>query len=164
MGRIGKVLGWVTAAVAGVVKNDTGGGALFESELYSGGAGTDAPPLATDFVLTIETQGTGHTAVAGVADGSNASIAAAGERRTYARDAGGVIKVTLHMKADGSAKLFNDSGAIELKPDGSVDINGAVISAIGEITSASGIGMDTHIHPQGADSAGHSEQDTGVAQ
>jgi len=164
MGRIGKVLGWVTATVSGVVKNNPGGGALVESIYYAAGTGVDSPPLPTDFVATFEAQGTGRTVAVGSVDGVNPSIAAPGERRIYARDGAGGIKVELYMKADGSAILSNAAGAIELKADGSVDINGAVISPTGEITSSAGIGMDTHVHPQGSDSAGDSEQDTGVAQ
>lgn len=164
MGRIGKILGWTVAKIGGTVKNNPGGGAIVDSEYYAAGAGVDAPPLETDFVAVIEVQGTGRTVAVGSLDGANASIAEMGEMRVYARDAAGAIKATLHMKGDGSAKLFNDAGAIELKSDGSVDINGATISVAGEITSAAGIGMDSHIHPQGSDSGGDAEQDTGVAQ
>ena len=56
---------------------------------------------------------------------------------------------------------FLDSG-INIKSTGDININGLKISPSGQLTFANGVVADTHIHSQGSDSHGDSEQDTGV--
>jgi hypothetical protein len=82
----------------------------------------------------------------GYLDPKNEQKAAAGEKRIYSRDGGGNTVVELWLKADGSALLSNGTGAIELKPDGEIDLNGATITPEGDIISKSGISLDNHTH------------------
>lgn len=50
------------------------------------------------------------------------------------------------LKNDGSIFIENGSGHIRMAADGTVTINGAVISAAGNVTTAAGISLNTHIH------------------
>jgi hypothetical protein len=172
MGRIGKVLSWAAKALTGDVRHDVGGGSIHNSQLFSD-SGTDAPPLAEDYVYAGETQSRNRSAVVGSVDGKNASTAAPGERRTYARDAAGTIVVTLHMKADGTARLFNGNGYLELKPDGAIRManpqgdlelkpdgevaaNGAKITTDGDVVTADGVSLNGHKHLAGSELIGNS--------
>lgn len=56
---------------------------------------------------------------------------------------------------------FLDSG-MNIKTTGNININGLTIASDGTLTLANGVVMDTHIHSQGNDSNGNSEQDTGI--
>lgn len=56
---------------------------------------------------------------------------------------------------------FLDSG-MNIKSTGDININGLKISSSGTLTLANGVIVDTHIHSQGNDSDGNSEQDTGI--
>jgi hypothetical protein len=155
MGRIGKVLSWAVKALTGDVRHDVGGGSVHNSQLFSD-SGTDAPPMADDYVYAGETQSRNRSAVVGSVDGKNASEAAQGERRTYARDTAGAIVVTLHLKADGSARLFNENGYIELKANGEIEANGATITTGGDVVTAAGVSLDGHKHVAGSDLIGNS--------
>ena len=62
----------------------------------------------------------------------------------------------------GTSTLTNGSGTIQLLANGDVDINGVIITAAGTITTAAGIDLDTHVHPQGPDSASDTQVPTGV--
>lgn len=55
---------------------------------------------------------------------------------------------------------FTDTG-INIKTIGDVNINGMVIKKDGTIVTKDGVILDTHIHSQGSDSHGDTEQDTG---
>ena len=118
MGRIGTVLSWAARALSGYVKYDPGGGAIRQGLRFSD-SGVDAPPLAQDSVYAAATQSKGRTAAVGFIDTKNASTAAPGERRTYARSASGVPTITQHLQNDGTASLTNDAGSITLGADGS---------------------------------------------
>jgi hypothetical protein len=150
MGRIGKVLSWTVKALTGDVRHDVGGGSVHNSQLFSD-SGTDAPPMPADYVYAGETQSRNRSAVVGSVDGKNASEAVPGERRTYARDTAGTIVVTLHMKADGSARLFNGIGYIELKADGEVEANGAKITTDGDVVTAAGVSLNNHKNLAGSE-------------
>jgi hypothetical protein len=154
VGRIGKVLSWTVKALTGDVRHDVGGGSVHNSQLFSD-SGTDAPPLPEDYVYAGETQSRNRSAVVGSVDGRNASEAVPGERRTYARDTAGTIAVTLHMKADGSARLFNENGYIELKANGEVEANGAKITTGGDVVTAAGVSLDGHKHVAGSELIGN---------
>jgi hypothetical protein len=154
MGRIGKVLSWTVKALTGDVRHDVGGGSVHNSQLFSD-SGTDAPPMAEDYVYAGETQSRNRSAVVGSVDGKNASEADPGERRTYARDTAGAVVVTLHMKADGSARLFNGNGYIELKANGEVEANGAKITTGGDVVTAAGVSLDGHKHVAGSELIGN---------
>jgi len=161
VGRIGKVLQWVARTLTGDVRHDVGGGSLHNSQLFSD-SGTDAPPLTDDYVATVPTQSRNRSAVVGCVDGKNASEAQPGERRTYARDSSGEVAVTLHLKGDGSARLFNENGYIELKTDGVVEANGATITTDGDVVTAAGVSLNNHVHLAGTELLdGSSAQVTG---
>lgn len=150
MGRIGKVLSWVAKALTGDVRHDVGGGSVHNSQLFSD-SGTDAPPMAADYVYAGETQSRNRSAVVGSVDGKNASEATPGERRTYARDTAGAIVVTLHLKANGSARLFNGNGYIELKANGEIEANGAKITTDGDVVTADGVSLNNHKNLAGSE-------------
>lgn len=57
----------------------------------------------------------------------------------------------LHLKADGS---------VEMQSTGDATINGARITADGDVITAGGVSLANHVHAQGADSDGNSEVDT----
>lgn len=56
---------------------------------------------------------------------------------------------------------FKDSG-IDIKSTGDININGLVIKPNGQLVLVNGVVVDTHIHSQGNDSAGNTQQDTGA--
>lgn len=158
MGRIGRVISWLS----GAVKNDPGGGAVLTSELFEG-SGVDAPPLPGDSVMTVESQGTGFSVAVGIKSGL-ARVAAPGELRIFARSGVSNVVVSLYLKKDGSAVLTNGSGALTLEPGGSFNINGAIITTSGDVITAAGISLDNHVHPQDSDSDGNSQVNTGAGQ
>lgn len=68
----------------------------------------------------------------------------------------------LRFKSDKTIELTNGTGLITMNPNGDVNINGAIISATGEITNAAGVVLGIHTHAQGNDSNGDTEQETEV--
>lgn len=56
---------------------------------------------------------------------------------------------------------FLDSG-MNIKTTGDININGMTIKSDGTIITKGGVTLDTHIHSQGSDSHGDTEQDTGA--
>lgn len=56
---------------------------------------------------------------------------------------------------------FLDNG-INIKSTGDININGLVIKSDGTLVLANGVVVDTHVHSQGADSAGNTQVDTGM--
>lgn len=78
---------------------------------------------------------------------------------------------TFDVAADGTVSGDNGAGFFTLEAGGNVNINNVVITPAGAITTPVGITtpsavvngteVDAHDHPQGPDSAGNSEQDTG---
>lgn len=66
----------------------------------------------------------------------------------------------ISMEATGEIKLSNSAGYITILASGTVDINGFIIGLDGNVTTASGIGMNQHVHAQDNDSAGNTEIDT----
>lgn len=56
---------------------------------------------------------------------------------------------------------FLDNG-MNIKTTGDININGMTIKADGTIITKGGVTLDTHIHSQGSDSHGDTEQDTGA--
>ena len=164
MGWVAKVLSFTRVTRNGAklsdVKLDPGGGPNATGEHFAD-AGDDSYPLPTDYAAAISIPRGGGKAPVGYADPINEKKATAGETRKYGRDpATGLAVNEVWLKADSSVIIANALGAIELKADGSVDINGAVISPTGEITNAGGIVLGTHTHAQGNDSDGDSEAET----
>lgn len=164
MGSIAKLLSFTRVLRNGAklsdVKLDPGGGANLTAEHFAD-AGDDSHPLPGDYVATVGIPRDGGQAAVGYADTINDPKAAAGEKRIYGRDAStGAAVNEVWLKADGSVMIANSNGAIELKADGSVDINGAIISVAGEVTSATGRVLSTHVHAQGNDSASDTQVPT----
>ena len=184
MGRVGKILSFVRAAISSDVKVDRGGQDTRTPQHFSD-IGDDSFPLAGDFTQLVGQAGSGRDSVVGYVDPKNAQKAAAGEKRIYARDAdSGAEVIEMWLKNDGSAVVSNAEGELTLKPDGaikganaagafellangSINLNGVIISPTGVVTIPTslvlaGKEIAGHNHSQANDSAGNVEQDTGV--
>lgn len=180
MGRIAKIIQFVSGtsfeAAASDVKADVGGGDIVTAPHFCQ-PGDDGVPLPGDFAFFSETPRRGGFASVGYVDPKNPQTALAGERRIYARDAAGEQVCQVWVKSDGTVFADNDKGSytldpdgghtlqnangfIKLLPDGSVNINGYIISTDGNGTTANGVSQDGHKHAQGADSAGNTQQET----
>lgn len=166
---LGKLLSFIRGtrndAKLSDVKLDPGGGPNVTAEHFSA-PGDDSYPLAGDYVVNVSIQRSGGSAVVGYLDPKNDQKAAAGEKRIYARKADGSSVVELWLKNDGTAVLENANGSVRLSPNGDIevvgaaisitgdsititgttDINGATISTGGEVTTAGGVDLDTHVH------------------
>ena len=164
LGFIARVLSFTRTERNGAklsdVKLDPGGGPNITGEHFAD-AGDDSYPLPTDYAATISIPRDGGQVPVGYADPINTPKATEGDKRIYGRDpVTGLAVNEVWLKSDSSVIISNALGAIELKADGSVDINGAVISPTGEVTNASGKVLGTHTHSQGNDSDGDSEVET----
>ncbi len=157
MSRVAEVLAserTVDEGAHGVdVKCDPGGDTI-TAEHFSD-PGDDSQPLRGDFVALSDSSGSGCEAAVGFADVKNQGKAKPGEKRIYARDASGAVKVELWLKGDGSLVIDNGSGQVELASSGDVTINGVVIDASGNIQApgevtamAAGpaVKLSTHLH------------------
>lgn len=69
------------------------------------------------------------------------------------------VKITSPL-VEIDAPTTHITGAVQI--DGAVTTNSTIVS-VGDITGNS-ISLNNHVHPQGADSAGNTQQNTGVAQ
>lgn len=142
---------------------DPGGGQNVTAALFAA-SGDDSPPLRGDFVALEDSSGTGVEHVVGCADVRNAGTAANGEKRLFARDANGAVKIQLWLKGDGTLVIGHGNGSIEMAADGAVTINGLVIDPDGNVTTPGEIAADgevtamaaspgtsvkvsTHLHP-----------------
>lgn len=139
MGLIAKVLSYTRiadrfGAKVSDVKHDPGGGANETGEHFQA-ANQDAVPLPGDYLLTVSVQRTGGAVVAGFIDPKQEQTAEPGEYRAYARDADGAQVVQIHLKKDGTARMNNANGFIELQADGTVNINGFIIDTDGSAES-----------------------------
>jgi hypothetical protein len=104
------------------VKIDPGGGALLLVPLMLL-PGVDVRPMPGDYVATVSHPGgSGETAVA-YGDPENESLADYGEFRVYTRDGNKVVMSTFWLRKDGSVRMENDNGFIELATNGQVSIN-----------------------------------------
>ena len=121
MGGIGKLLSFVRQARNGANVSDTtvdpGGGPNLTAEHFAA-PGDDSHPLPDDFVLLLPVRQTGRAAAAGYLDPKNEQLAAAGERRLYARDGDGNRVATVWIKNTGEVLVENDNGSVKLRPDG----------------------------------------------
>lgn len=167
MGLIGELLSFARKTVNGVkssdVKVDPGGGAIITGSHFSA-PGDDSVPLKTDFAVTTPIPNSGGHAIVGYADPKNTPKAGEGEKRIYGRDSGGVVNeihlkndgsvlITnlianseIELKADGSVIITNSLGTFELKLNGEIDMNGATVTLLGDVISATGISLSTHTH------------------
>lgn len=138
-----------------IIHADTGGGDATRA-LLNRDPGDDSRPLPGDSVALVGAPGKGAEQVVGIADTANDAVAGAGEKRIYSRSGGGDVEAEIWLKADGSIVVTNKSGgSIRLEPSGSVDINGAVIDASGNISTPGDvtakdatvpISVSTHLH------------------
>lgn len=111
------------------VNIDTGGGANHTAEHF-GAPGDDSYPLTSDYVAAMETQETGGLAVVGYLDPINEAEALEGEKILYSRDPNTGAKIGwVHIKNDGSIRIENANGYIELTATGLLDINGQEFTA-----------------------------------
>lgn len=142
------------------VKCDPGGGDNVTAPHFAD-PGDDSRPLPGDYAALEDSAGSGAEQVTGYADVRNAGKAAAGEKRIYARDASGALKIELWLKGDGRLVITNSSGTVEMAANGDVTINGVVIDADGNITApgevtamaavpAESVTLSQHIHGTGA--------------
>ena len=150
MGFIGKLLSFTRITKGSVklsdVKLDPDGGSNITGEHYAD-PGDDSYPLSVDYVAAMGVRRNGGSVAVGYADPVNDPKAAEGEKRIYGRDPATGLNVNeVWLKADGSIIIANSLGAIELKADGSVDINGATITATGDVITALGRSLDLHVH------------------
>ena len=96
---------------------------------------------------------------------------------TLAPDGGTTVETpaaTFTAAASGSIKGENGGGVFELTPGGDFVVNGVTIGTDGSIDTPTkvttpsaiinGVEAASHTHPQGNDSAGNTEQDTGPMQ
>lgn len=150
MAFIADVLSFVREAVNGQqaprVKVDQGGGNTSTPGHFAD-AGDDSQPLPTDVAVCVDGPGSGSAQVVGYQDPVSSPKAGAGEKRIYARSGPGAEACEVWLKATGEVVVTNGVGTLTLAPDGTVDINGAVIDRTGNLTTASQISSDTHVHP-----------------
>jgi hypothetical protein len=132
--------------------------------------GVDALPQVGDEVVVEEAEGQGDRTVSKYQPPAAVEgVAAEGEHRVYARDASGAVVCEIHLKGSMEISLGNAAGGIQIRPDGTVVINGVEISPLGaivapdEITAMavtpaaplpSAVTLSQHIHPTGVGPSG----------
>lgn len=158
MGIVSEVL----SADGSDIKSDRGSGDNVTAQHFTA-PGDDSRPLPGDYAALSGAAGTGTQTATGYHDAKNPPKASPGEKRIYARDGGGAVVAEMWLKASGDVVISNGPGVFTMSADGSVNINGLVISPDGEITNKKGISLSDHKHPQEKDSGGNTEQDTGAA-
>ena len=124
---------------------DPGGGDNISPDNYAP-AGDDSRPLPEDLAVVVPIEGTGVGAVVGYLDPKNDQKSGAGEVRRYARDSNGVSVAEIWLKNDGSVVISNDNGSVELKTNGEIDANGAIIDTTGDVTTPEGVSLRNHVH------------------
>ena len=126
-----------------VVKSDSAGN-VTSSPISFQAAGDDATPLPSDAVFTDESQGNGRPVALGFVDVKLAGVTSPGEKRIYARDAGGALVASIHLQ---------NNGEITITSTGTVVVNGAKIDSSGKIETSAGVDLDklradfdAHVH------------------
>jgi hypothetical protein len=152
IGRLKVALG-VLRTQSGVLsrgfKVDPGGGATITVSQF-GTPGDDSAPLDTDIPVLVSLKRSGSGAIVGFIDPKNAPAVGKGERKLYARDAGGAIKGWIKLSADGAIRFENSSGSVLLAPSGTITLNGLVtIDTSGNITTPGNITATGTIHGAG---------------
>ena len=90
-------------------------------------------------------------------------VALPGERLIYSTNqAGDTVMAKVFLKQDGTLVIENSSGYIELAPSGLITANDAEILADGDVLTSDGKSLRNHTHPQGNDSDGDTQQNTGA--
>lgn len=137
------------------VKTDRGSGDNVTAQHFSS-PGDDSQPLPGDYCALSGATGTGRQTAVGYRDAKNSGSAAPGEKRIYARDETGAVVCEVWLKNDGTVNVSSEASGKD------VIINGVRIPADGsDVILPSGRSIMHHGHPQGPDSDGNTEQDTG---
>lgn len=145
MGRIEKVKSFFRE-VYGLVKTDSGGGALITAQRFAD-AGDDSQPLTTDYAITVETEQEGRRVVVGFIDPINKGKSGPGEKRIVGRKLDGEVVAEVWLKDTGEILVANSQGEFKLEPGGDCVINGATITKDGEFVNKLGISLGGHGHP-----------------
>lgn len=158
MGRVGILVSFVRRLVGATNSSDAmfdrGGGDNRTGQHFAP-PGDDSQPLPGDYVAALSQAPTGRDSVVGYVDPVSTPVAGPGEVRRYARDPDtGDTMVSFWLKATGEAVIANDNGSITLQPDGSVNINGVIIAANGDVTipnslNLAGLEIAGHTHLAG---------------
>lgn len=143
------------------VKVDRGNGDNVTAQNFSA-SGDDSPPLPGDYCALSNAAGSGRQTAVGYRDAKNEGFAAPGEKRQYARSPDGEVVASMWMKGDKTVEIENGLGTFHMLPSGDLLLNGVRIPADGsDVILATGKSIMLHNHPQGNDSGGSVEQDTG---
>lgn len=156
MGFIATVISFTRSVVSGAqapeAKVDRGGGDSITAYHFSA-PGDDSQPLPGDIAFVAEDEGQGNGQIVGYEDPKTSPVAAAGEKRIYARSGPGVVAAEIWLKVDGALVLKNTSTTIELKADGAAIMSNAVgsieLDAAGNVTAKTALGTfgaATHTH------------------
>ena len=153
MGLIAAVIAFARRTDHSETTVDPGGGSNITADHFAN-PGDDSYPLDTDFAAVVSNGRTGGGAAVGYADPITTKKAGPGEKRIYARDAAGAVVCEIWLQSDGTIVVQNDNGGMELAPNGSVNINGVIIDAAGDITAPgslvlNGNELDGHLHLAG---------------
>jgi hypothetical protein len=145
------------------VKADLGGGDNVTLDHFAP-PGVDALPLPGDAAAVGDGAGTGNAHATGYNDPLNAGRALPGEHRIYARDSDGNVVAEVWVKGSAHIVIENAEGTIELRADGTIDLNGVTIdpqgniTAPGEVTAKGGtpapVTLSQHLHPTGTGPSG----------
>lgn len=106
-----------------ICKVDLGGGDIRRVPLLLP-PNTDARPRPGDYAALISNPGSNHYTAIAFGDQDNTSESGNGEWRAYSRDGGGAVVAEIFLKTDGSIRIENGGGFIELGASGQVNING----------------------------------------
>jgi len=160
VGFIAKILSSVRTLKRGHknvdVKVDGHGGANVTADLFLP-PGYDALPMDGDFAVQVKGERAGQAATVGTID-QTVKKSAKGEGRLYSRNAAGVLKAEVWLKADGTITGNNANGSFVLQAGGAFVVNGVTIATDGTITgvksltatdqvTAAGVTMTGHKHP-----------------
>ena len=108
--------------------------------------GEDSQPMTGDAIVIIPAGDRGQQIVLASLDQTNKPKAVPGEKRIYSRKPNHDLAIELWLKADGDAVMTNGLGSFRMLADGSVNINGVVITKTGVVTLPNGVALNTHIH------------------
>lgn len=158
MGLLATVIAFTRSVVAGAqtpeAKLTAGGDETLTAGHFSS-PGDDAHPLPGDVVFVSDDEGQGNGQIVGYQDPKTSPVAAAGEKRIYARSAPGVVAAEVWLKADGTLLLKNAVTTLELKPSGEATVGNAVgsikLDGSGLVTFTAplplgSVGSHTHTH------------------
>lgn len=115
--------------------------------------GDDSRPLPGDDAFLVASEGAGAALAVGYQDPASAPVAGAGEKRIYSRSGPGVMACEVWLRADGTLRIRNLLGSIELAPSGAINasnaVGGVAVSAAGVVTFTTPLGTfgaATHLH------------------